>query len=176
PACPRPGTPPPGPLLRQRQPDPRRPTRRAHALRGLLARADRVRPRVAVHRLARDDLPRAVAAEPAGYLVRDHPAARGGHPATPGAAAGRRLAEGRHRHAEALPPAHPLRGRARPAARLRGGGPAAGGERAGPGGADAVPVQPRGADRAWADHPLRGEEPGGGWLGEGGELLPPGLP
>src|SRR5208282_1645920 len=122
----------PGPLLRQCQPDARRSAGRAAALRGILAGTDRVEPAVAVSGLQGPDLCRTLDAESAGHLVRDDPAARGGDSAPPAATAEQRVAEGSHRHAQALPPAHPLRGRARPAPRLRGRDPAVGRNRAGP--------------------------------------------
>src|SRR5262249_55355135 len=80
----------PGAVLRQRQPQPRRPGRRAAAVRRVLARADRGGPAVAVHRLEGDDLPGAVGVEPARHLVRDDKAAWGGDPPPPGSSAGQR--------------------------------------------------------------------------------------
>ena len=120
----RPGSRPPGALLCQRQPDARRAARRGPAVRRILARPGRPRPRVVVLRLEADDLCGAVAPEPAGGPLRHHPPSRGEPgPEDPRAARGR-LDEGRDRYPQAPPEAGEIPRGVGPAPRLRGRGAA----------------------------------------------------
>src|SRR5512143_3452824 len=96
------GTNQPLPVLRQRQPDPRRSAWRADAVRGVLARGRRFRPQVAPLRQQGGRLPRTVACQPTEDPLRHHSPPRGSHPPTPGATASFRLESSRDRHPQTL--------------------------------------------------------------------------